>query len=358
MPVLLFRTGDRQRREVAVGPGLAIGRSASCGLRIDDDPAGRPFRAFQDTLLDLYRKGVILAICSKNNYEDADGAFQRREMPLSMDHFAATRINWSDKADNIVSIAEELNIGLDSMVFLDNSPTERAWVSTRLPDVLVPDLPDLPSFRPDFLRYMPVFDRLSLTAEDRQRPAMYAEERKRRAFESSVSREDFLRQLQLTVTVLSDPLALLNRLSQLTQRTNQFNLTTQRYSPADIENRLSDAATKVVAVTAKDRFGDYGIIGLAIARQDSHARAIIDTFLLSCRIIGKSVECVLLHQIAEWARDCGCAELIGTYLPTPKNGLVKDFYPQHGFTPLDDHTFALDLARREPQVPTFIAVVT
>jgi len=337
--------------------GGTVGEDGAEGVRVDDDPQGRPYRAFQQVLLDLFNKGVILAVCSKNNEADALEVFEKRRMPLTLEHFAALRINWDDKADNILSIAEELNIGVDSFVFLDDSATERAWVAARLPEVIVPELPELPSLRPDFLEHINVFDKLTLTAEDGRRSRMYVEGRKRREFAETVSREDFLKSLGLVVEVLRGDKAESARCAQLTQRTNQFNLTTRRYTADDIERMKSDPRALVLALRARDRFGDYGVIALALARRDDEARASIDTLLMSCRIIGKSVETVLLNRLCAWAADCGCGRVVGEYLPTKKNALVKDFFTRHGFRDVAGGRFELDLSRGIPEAADYIEVI-
>lgn len=315
--------------------GGVIGEDGLAGIQVGADAPGNAFRALQIELEKLWRRGILLAISSKNNPDDALAAFNEHPgMVLRLSHFAAVRINWEPKADNIRAIAKELNIGLDSIVFLDDNPVERAKVRAELPQVLTPELPADPAYYRGALLDLNVFDNLALTEEDLRRNKLYAEERSRREFEGSVgsgSLDDYLANLEMVVDIapLSD--LTLPRIAQLTNKTNQFNLTTRRYSEADIARMIQEGCA-VFSMNVKDRFGDNGLVGVAILRPKSTDTWEVDTFLMSCRVMGRGVETALLGTLMAYLHQRGMHRLEGLFLPTAKNAPVKDFYMEHGFT--------------------------
>jgi FkbH-like protein len=253
------------------------------------------------------------------------------EMLLRPHHFASMRINWQDKAQNLREIAAELNIGIEALAFLDDNPAERHWVRSELPEVTVIDLPNDPMDYSQALRDAPVFERLSLSAEDRERGRYYAEQRQRTELESSaVSLEDFYRSLQMEVEIVSVTPQTLNRTAQLTQKTNQFNLTTRRYTEQQLTEMTASPEWQVRSLRVRDRFGDNGLVGVAITHCIGEVCE-IDTLLLSCRVIGRTVETALLANLAQEARNQGMLSLQGWYLPTKKNVPAKDVYRSHGF---------------------------
>ena len=313
--------------------GGVIGEDGMNGIRVGEEYPGAAYQALQRAMLDLYQRGIILAVCSKNNLSDAMEVFEHHPgMLLRPQHFAVLRINWNDKAQNLREIAAELNIGIDALAFLDDNPVERQWVRSQLPEVTVIDLPDDPMGYAQALRDNPVFERLSLSTEDRERARYYAEQRLRTELEQNVaSLEDFYQSLQMEVEISLVTTETLARIAQLTHKTNQFNLTTRRYSEQQIAGMAADRDWRVYSLRVRDRFGDNGLVGVAITRYQERICE-IDTFLLSCRVIGRTVETAILATIAEQARIKGSESLIGWFLPTKKNAPAKDFYSSHGFT--------------------------
>jgi FkbH-like protein len=324
--------------------GGVVGEAGLAGITLGQDGVGRAFKDFQRALLAYRETGVLLALCSKNNPADAWEVFDRHpEMALKRNHFAAARINWTDKAQNIREMAEELNLGLDSFVFLDDNPVERDWVRSALPQVAVPELPADPAERPRFLRELELFDKIRLTGEDRLRAEAYAAQAQRAGLRAgSNSLEDFLASLEQVITI--DPVddATLGRAAQMCQRTNQFNLTTRRYTIADLERLRQNPQWELHAVAVRDRYGDNGIVGLAMLHFEGR-QAEIDTLLLSCRVLGRKVEDALLSHLSQRAAARGVARLYGLYAPTAKNSQVADFYPSRGFQPAGEGRFAVDL---------------
>jgi FkbH-like protein len=346
--------------------GGVIGEDGLGGIQIGADAPGNAYLALQRELERLWKRGILLAICSKNNEEDVLPVFEQHVgMLLKRSHFAAQRINWRSKSENIREIAAELNIGLDSLVFLDDNPVERARVRAELPDVLTPELPTDPAYYRRALAELTVFDSLTLTEEDRRRNTLYAEQKARREFEASHTTASgsltaYLAALEMVVTI--EPLSeqTLPRIAQLTNKTNQFNLTTRRYSESAI-TALMASGSQTYSARVADRFGDNGLVGLAILRPEDGKAWEIDTLLLSCRVMGRGVETALLAFLAERVRDSGGERLQGWYLPTPKNSPVKDCFKQHGFSlvesrPDGSERWELDLATGEILVPEWLRV--
>ena len=312
--------------------GGVIGEDGVNGIRLGAEYPGAAFQQFQRAALDLHRRGILLAICSKNNLDDAMEAIDTHPgMVLRREHFAAVRINWQDKAQNLREIAAELNIGVDALAFVDDNPVERELVRQRLPEVWVIDLPADPLAYANTLRDCPVLERLTLSAEDRQRGELYASQSRRAEMEkSAASREDFLRSLAQEAEVAPVTPATLARVAQLTQKTNQFNLTTRRYSEEEVAGIAARPGSAVLSISVRDCYGDNGLVGVAITA-DADGVCQLDTFLLSCRVIARAVETAFLSVIAEQASRRGCRALRGVYRPTKKNALCKDFFAAHGF---------------------------
>jgi FkbH-like protein len=312
--------------------GGVIGEDGMAGIRVGAEYPGAAFQALQRALLDLSRRGILLAICSKNNSDDAMEAIEKHPgMLVHAKDFATMRINWGDKSQNLREIAQELNIGIDTLAFLDDNPFEREQVRAALPEVFVVDISGNPMEYAAAIHDCPVFERLSLSAEDRQRTEMYAEQRQRSDAEHNFqTREDFFRYLEQEADL--DPVTdlTLARVAQLSQKTNQFNTTTRRYSEAQIADMAKRPDWHILSIKVRDRFGDHGLVGIAITR-DEGEQCEIDTFLLSCRVIGRTVETGLLAHVAKSAAERGCQRLVGWFLPTKKNAPARDFYQQHGF---------------------------
>jgi FkbH-like protein len=339
--------------------GGVIGEDGIDGIRIGTEHPGASYRDLQRVMLDFYRRGILLAICSKNNPEDAMEVIDKHPgMILRQQHFATMRINWRDKAQNLREIAEELNIGIDALAFLDDSPVEREQIRAALPEVAVLDLPADPGKYAAVLRDCPLFERLILSDEDKQRGVYYAAQRERVQLEAAcTSKEDFLQSLQQEVEIADVHAGTLARVAQLTQKTNQFNLTTRRYKEQEIVEMASHPGRRVVSVRVQDRYGDNGWVGVAITRDDGETRE-IDTFLLSCRVIGRAVETAILSYLAQDARRRGLTRMQGWFLPTKKNAPASDFYSQHGFRVGKQETqgslWTLDLTNGLPACPSWI----
>jgi len=339
--------------------GGVLGEDGMHGIQLGQEYPGAAYQALQRALFDLHRKGILLAVCSKNNLDDALEALQKHSgMLLRQEHFAAMRINWGDKVQNLREIAAELNIGIDALAFLDDNPVERDQVRAALPEVMVIELSGDPNAYVDRVRESPFFERLTLSEEDRQRAAFYAAERKRSsAGQGFASKEDFFRSLEQEAEIASVGPATLARISQLTQKTNQFNLTTRRYSEQQISEMASLSDCDVVSLRVRDRHGDNGLVGVGITRDSGDSRE-IDTFLLSCRVIGRTVETALLSHLAETARAKGLKFLRGWFLPTKKNAPAKNFYAEHGFSMERNNDegsqWVLDLQQNHIECPAWI----
>jgi FkbH-like protein len=312
--------------------GGVIGEDGITGIKLGSDYPGVAYQSVQRALLDLSRKGILLAICSKNNPEDAFEVLEKHPgMLLKPQHFAAMRIGWKDKFQGLQEIAEELNIGIDSLAFLDDNPVEREQVRESLPEVTVIELPSDPFGYAGVIQACPVFERLSLSSEDQQRTAMYGEQRERtRSEQMFQSKEDFYRFLDQSMEIAPLSPSTLARISQLTQKTNQFNLTTHRYTEHQLQETNARQGWSILSIRVKDRFGDQGLVGVSITHDEGDTCE-IETFLLSCRVIGRTVETALLSALASAAMKRGCKRLIGCFVPTRKNAPARDFYSQHGF---------------------------
>jgi len=312
--------------------GGVIGEDGMSGIKLHQEYPGALYQSLQRVILDLYHRGVILAICSKNNYEDAMEVIEKHAgMVLGLQHFAALYINWNDKVQNLREIAAELNIGVEALAFLDDNPVERQRVRTELPEVTVIELPENSAGYARALRDSPAFERLALSKEDRERGHYYVEQRERSDLEqSATSMEDFYRSLQQELEIAFVSKETLARVAQLTQKTNQFNLTTRRYSEQQISEMVSNSDWKIYSVRVQDRFGDNGLVGVAILHFEGEICE-IDTMLLSCRVIGRTVETSFLGYLIQNAQEHGSKRLRGWFLPTKKNAPAENFYGQHGF---------------------------
>lgn len=343
--------------------GGIIGEDGLEGIKLGNTSPGIEYVDFQKVLLSLYNRGIILAICSKNNYDDAIRVFHEHPFQvLKEDHFAAMRINWQNKIVNLEELAAEINIGLDSMIFLDDNPVERAQISQAHPEVLVVDMPKNPRLYREMLENLNIFDVLSLTKEDLARGEMYVGKRKRTELEkSATSIEDFLRTLELKIRVVEVNDFDAPRVVQLINKTNQFNLTTRRYTDAEIDDYRKSKDVAVYSMAVQDKFGDEGLVGVAIVRK-KNTEWLIDSFLMSCRVIGRSAETAMLAKIVADARRAKAKRITGEYIPTKKNLPAVDFYERHGFrmpTKFEDDvtTWTLDLGSQTVDVPEWIELI-
>ena len=349
--------------------GGIVGEDGAEGIKLGgNDAPGNAYHDFQLALDDLRRRGVVLALCSRNNPDDVWPVIEGHpHMVLRRSHFAAARVNWSDKASNIRDIAAELNLGVDSFVFFDDNPMERARVRQQLPEVLTIDLPIDPAYFVRTLADLDVFESLGFTDEDRRRSEMYAQAQVRRDYEQAAPNDltSHLESLGITVTIAKAEPCSIPRIAQLVNKTNQFNLTTRRYTEAQVR-AMAEAADhwRVWSVSVTDRFGDFGLTGVAIVQTGSTVWN-IDSFLLSCRILGRGVENALLTYVAAQASAARAGILQGRFVPTPKNAPAKNFFLEQGFRRVDVTSeedgasifvLPLDALERRPSFPTWLRI--
>lgn len=326
--------------------GGVIGEDGLAGIRLGDDFPGSMFRDFQHQLVTLRSRGVMVALCSKNNEQDVWEVFDRHDgMVLRRDDIVAHRINWQDKPTNIASLAEELNIGLDSLVFVDDSAMEIGHVEEVLPMVTCIRVPEeLTSFPTEFGAFRG-FDSETVSAEDRGRSDMMLQERRRRDLAGTLTPEEFRRQLKLQVDLFSVGPEHIARVAQLINKSNQFNLTTRRKTESDVARLLDDPDATVLAWRVSDRYGDYGLVGVLIL-EHAEDQTEVETLLMSCRVLGRGVERAIFAALCEIVRGRGTRRLVGTYLKTAKNQLVASLYQDHGFRQVSPETWILnDLTR-------------
>jgi FkbH-like protein len=332
--------------------GGIVGEDGVSGIKLGSGSPGAGFVAFQQEVLSLSQRGVILAICSKNNAADVREVFERHpDMLLREEHISAWQVNWNDKASNIRQIARDLNIGLDSLVFVDDSAFECGLIQDQLPDVAVLSMDGDPSTFRSRLAANGFFDSLTLSAEDRERGRHYAAEHQRqRMEEASVNLEDYLKKLELVAGIEMAREETIPRVSQLTQKTNQFNLTTRRYGEGAIRTFAEDPNTDVMTLTLADKVSSLGLVGVAIIRYASN-RAEIDTFLMSCRALGRGAEDALLAAVLNRAAWRGFSRITGRYEPTERNAMVEKFYGRHGFEPTGSDNQGLEWSRSLGDAP-------
>lgn len=348
--------------------GGIIGDDGLEGIEIGQGSAqGEAFLAIQNYALSLKERGVVLAVCSKN--EEANGKLpfeQHPDMALKLDDIAVFVANWTDKASNIQHIAKVLNIGTDALVFLDDNPAERARVRMELPMVGVPEVGDDPSLYPAMLAQGGYFETVGLSADDAQRAEQYRANAQRAvAMETIGNYDDYLRSLDMACTIAPFDAVGRTRTAQLINKSNQFNLTTRRYTEAEVAAMQDDPACHTLQVRLTDKFGDNGMISVVILRKDAEPDAwVFDTWLMSCRVLKRRVEEATLATVVEAARAAGIGKLYGDYLPSPKNGMVEDHYGKLGFEKLgpigDGGTrWVLEVAGYDaPDLPMTLAVQT
>jgi FkbH-like protein len=296
--------------------------------------AGEAFAAFQRYARQLKERGIVLAVCSKNERAIAESAFTSHpDMVLRLDDFAVFVANWKDKATNLRQIAEALNIGLDALVFFDDNPAERALVRAELPMVAVPEVPEDPAHFSRVLADAGYFEAASFTADDLARARQYQDSgRRQQAFESATDMNAFLSSLAMRLQIGEVDAQSLARVTQLINKTNQFNVTTRRYTEPALRGFASDPSSIALHFRLADRFGDNGLIAVVLARTDTAARLAIDSFVMSCRVLGRGVELAIMNEIVERARARGVREITGEYIPTARNALVADLFARLGFT--------------------------
>lgn len=318
--------------------GGILGEDGELGLKMGDDTVkGKCFREIQYILQGFRLQGVLLALCSKNNPDDIDKLFATHpDMILKDEDFVAKKVNWLDKLSNLRQLAIELNLGLDSFVFVDDSSFEIGLIQKELPQVKCVQVPQNLSEYPSVMRALRrEFFALSNTEEDKSKTEMYRQEKLRKDQAAQFSSiEDYLTSLELTITVVWNEEIPLARAAQLTQKTNQFNLTTHRYTEADILRMLADPCYTIAVFSVTDKYGDYGVVGISIIRiqQDQANRAKIDTLLMSCRVIGRNIEFAFFNLVVQRLHELNITDIDAEYLSTPKNSQVDSFYDRLGFS--------------------------
>jgi FkbH-like protein len=342
--------------------GGVVGEDGVDRLRLGaGDPVGEAFCAFQGYLKDLKARGVLLAACSKNERRDAEDVFRKRpEMVLSLEDFAAFVANWEPKDRNIRRIAQTLNLGLDALAFVDDNPAERGLVRESLPEVEVVPMPADPCYFVQAVADSLLFEAASVTAEDAARTETYRANAAASALrESATTLEDYLRSLAMQAVVAPIEESSLPRAAQLIGKTNQFNLTGRRHSEARLRQLIAEPGSLHFTLRLRDRFADHGLVGLIIGRRSGEELE-IDSFLLSCRVIGRNAEAVLLDALRRAAQAAGYPRLRGVFTPSARNAQVADLYPRFGFVqgPADAEatTWRFDLGEPEPWPAPAIAI--
>ncbi|HWB61276.1 MAG TPA: HAD-IIIC family phosphatase, partial [Chthoniobacteraceae bacterium] len=331
------------------------------GIEIGDtSPRGEAYKAFQRYLLSLKQRGTLLAVCSKNDHARAAEAFEKHpEMVLKMGDFVSFKANWEPKSENLRQMAAELNLGLDSFVFVDDNPAEIEIVRQFAPAVATILLPPDPSDFVGVLQDCRMFEPKAITTEDVERTAQYQAEEQRKALFSSITDMDaYLASLEMEGIIAEFTPVDVPRLSQLINKSNQFNLTTRRRTEAEVTALMRDPDYACFSMRLKDRFGDHGLISIVIGKKNG-ATMEIDTWLMSCRVLKRQVEEEVLNELARLALAHGCTTLEGLYLPTPKNEMVRDFYARMGFALTrenqNERCFRLNLDAFRP-IPTKIKI--
>lgn len=337
--------------------GGVVGEDEFDGINLGPTPPGNAFVEFQKRLLALNQRGIILAINSKNNFDDAIQVIKNHPyMILRENNFASMRINWNDKVVNMKDIASELNIGLDSMVFFDDDPINRELMQTNIPQIHTVDIGNDPAKYAQILMNLNEFDLLQITEDDTKRGSMYLEEKNRKVLLESTNLDDFLKQLEIKVEIKKVDQFSLPRISQLSLKTNQFNLTTKRYQEEDIEKFSQDKKMLVCGAKVQDKFGDNGITGVYIVKKNNPEEWFIDTFLLSCRVIGRGIDDAMMANILKQAKQEGVKKIKAQFIPTQKNQPISDFLPLYGFKQEGDYwVFSLE---NEIKIPEHIEVIS
>jgi FkbH-like protein len=341
--------------------GGVVGESGPQGIALDESPEGEAYLALQHYILGIHQRGVLLAVASKNNIEDAQGPFvDNPNMVLKLEHFAAFKANWGPKTDMLEEIAEELRLGLDSFVFLDDNPAEREQIRQAMPMVTVPELPTDPAEYVRAITNELSFESVSTTDTDQLRNLLYQQEKKRKHVQKeSGTLHEFLQSLEMQATIVPIDESNLKRVTQLVGKTNQFNVANRRHSHEQIVDftRVDNSIT--ICASLSDRFGDYGIICVLLAVPDgeNHELLRIDTWLMSCRAIGRTVEQRVFNYLIDAAKSQAYRGMIGEYVPTAKNKPVEGLFRDLGFVEQSRHdeiqTFHLELSTTKPTT-TFV----
>lgn len=330
--------GDDGLEGIELGHGLGIGKA---------------FTEFQMWIKKLKQRGIIICVASKNNEETAKEPFEKHpDMILKLDDIAVFQANWETKVDNIRTIQGILNIGFDSMVFLDDNPFERNIVRENIPGITVPELPEDPAMYLEYLYSLNLFETASYSNADKDRTKQYQVEAKRVSLSKTFTNEaDFLKSLNMISTVSGFTKFITPRVAQLSQRSNQFNLRTVRYTEADIESMAQNPDVIDLSFTLEDKFGDNGLIAVIIMKKQDEETLFVDTWFMSCRVLKRGMENFTLNTMVEYAKAKGYKRIIGEYIPTPKNKMVEMHYPNLGFAKMESEPirYVLDLTSYIPK---------
>lgn len=343
--------------------GGVIGDDGVAGIKLGPDtPEGEGFIRLQSYAAELRERGIVLAVCSKNDFDIAKGAFDHTDSVLKFHDFAEFAANWGLKSENIKAIAKNLNIGVDSLVYLDDSAFEREEVRGQLKMLEVPNVNANPFHMMEVVDRSGFFEAVAISDEDLQRNAMYTREKKRDDFRANFSsNEEFLRSLEMRAVLRPFEPAFLDRITQLINKTNQFNLTTKRYSHEDVQKLLNDESTIHLYGRLEDRFGDNGLVAVLIGRHQGPAEVDVDSWLMSCRVFKRDLEFAMFDQFVKLAKERGVQRIVGNYVPTAKNKIVETLLPELGFEKIAEQpgvktTYALDLNKFKS--PTYYIEVT
>lgn len=325
--------------------GGIIGDDGINNIEIGELGKGHAFSNLQRWIKQLKEYGIILAVCSKNDDSIAKEPFQKLDdMILRLDDISLFVANWNDKASNMKYIQESLNIGMDSIVFLDDNPFERDSVRNLVPEVEVPELPEDPAHYLEFLQKCNLFEVVSFNGENVDRTKSYqAEFARRESMASFTSMDDYLRSLEMYGTAEFFNPSKYSRIAQLTQRSNQFNLRTVRYTEDDIRRIAESDEYVAVYYTLKDKFGDHGLVGVVIMKKQDEDAIFIDTWLMSCRVLKRGMEEFIANKFVECAKKHGYQRILAEYIPTEKNRMVYDLYSRMGFASIGENQFLLDI---------------
>lgn len=328
--------GDDGWENIHVGHGLGIGKA---------------YTEFQEWVKKLKNRGIIIAVCSKNDEDKAKEPFEKNpEMVLRLDDIAVFVANWENKADNIRTIQQILNIGFDSIVFLDDNPFERNMVRENVPGVCVPELPEDPGDYLEYLYSLNLFETASYSAGDKDRTKQYQTEAKRvQAAQKFTNEADFLKSLDMVSAVEGFTPFNIPRVAQLSQRSNQFNLRTVRYTDGEIAALGASDKHVCLSFTLEDKFGDNGLICVIIMEKQDAKTLFVDTWFMSCRVLKRGMEIFTLNTMVEYAKELGFERIVGEYIPTLKNGMVKEHYTNLGFSPIGDNLYELNIQGYEPR---------
>ena len=329
--------------------GGVVGDDGIDGIQIGELGLGHAFSAFQLWLKELKNRGIILCVCSKNNESAAKEPFLHHpEMVLKLEDISVFVANWEDKASNIRHIQSVLNIGMDSLVFLDDNPFERSVVRNLIPNITVPELPENPEEYVDYLRSLNLFETVSFSEEDRVRTQQYRAEAQRVSLQSQCTDYDaYLQGLEMIAEAKPFDSFHFPRIAQLTQRSNQFNLRTVRYTEQEIAAIAADPNYVTIYFTLRDKFGDHGLIS-AVIMQKLSDRLFVDTWLMSCRVLKRGMEEFIINKMLSVAAEHGFDTVEGEYLKTAKNAMVANIYEKLGFSPMGDGRFVAHTANFTP----------